>query len=91
MLSDGSVTNPKIALVVNQTQLAFVQQYVTFNSGFVLKKIINWLRMTIISVTVSYTNASDSNYKNLRMVYVKYVTRFLILTWHVSLASIIYV
>jgi hypothetical protein len=33
MLSDGAVTNPKIALhSVNQTQLAFVQEYVTFNS-----------------------------------------------------------
>src|SRR5215469_2196970 len=33
MLSDGAVTNPKIALhSVNQTQVAFVQEYVTFNS-----------------------------------------------------------
>ncbi|HXP53089.1 MAG TPA: hypothetical protein VN922_24305, partial [Bacteroidia bacterium] len=33
MLSNGAVTNPKIALhSVNQTQLAFVPEYVTFNS-----------------------------------------------------------
>jgi hypothetical protein len=33
MLVDGAVTHPKIALhSVNQTQLAFVQEYVTFNS-----------------------------------------------------------
>jgi hypothetical protein len=33
MLSDGAITNPKIApQSVNQTQLAYVQEYVTFNS-----------------------------------------------------------